>query len=65
MWQDFALSPVLSVLYIVSLICIFEIGAQALNLSTSILSFVNGSLLISQRKTYNTIFIVAIEWLLT
>ena len=34
---------------------IFELRAQSLNLSTCILSFVDDSLLISQRKTYNTI----------
>ena len=37
MEQGSALSPILSVLYIISLIHIFEIRAQALNLSTSIL----------------------------
>ena len=33
--QGSALSPILSVLYIASLICIFELRAQSLNLSTS------------------------------
>ena len=47
MGQDSALSPILSALYIAPLICIFEHRAQALSLSTSILSFVNDSLLIS------------------
>ena len=43
-----------SALYIAPLIRIFELRAQALNLNTSILSFVDNSLLISQGKTYNT-----------
>jgi len=43
-----------STLYIAPLIHIFELRAQALNLNTSILSFVDDGLLISQRKTYNT-----------
>ena len=51
--QGSALSPILSALYIVSLIRIFELRAQALNLNTSILSFVDNSFLISQGKTYN------------
>ena len=38
--QGSALSPILSVLYITPLIRIFELRAQSLNLSTSILSFV-------------------------
>jgi len=54
MGQDSILSPILSVLYIVPFICIFEIRAQALNLSTSILSFLNNSLLIYQRDIYDT-----------
>jgi len=45
--QGFALSPILSALYIAPLICIFEHRAQALNLNTCILSFVDDSLLIS------------------
>ena len=45
--QGSALSPILSALYIVSLIHIFELRAQALNLNTSILSFVDNSFLIS------------------
>jgi len=52
--QGSALSPILSVFYIVPLIYIFELRAQALNLSTSILSFIDDSFLISQGKTYNT-----------
>ena len=53
MGQDFVLSPILSVLYIAPLIHIFEHRAQALNLDTCILSFVDDGLLISQGKTYN------------
>ena len=53
MGQDFVLSPILSVLYIALLIRIFEHRAQALNLDTCILSFVDDGLLISQGKTYN------------
>jgi len=55
MEQGFVLSSILLALYIVSLIRIFEIRAQVLNLNTSILSFVDDSLLISQGKIYNTI----------
>jgi len=51
--QGSALSPILLALYIAPLICIFELRAQSLNLSTSIFSFVDDSLLISQGKTYN------------
>jgi len=43
-----------SALYITPLIRIFELRAQALNLNTSILSFIDDGLLISQGKTYNT-----------
>ena len=53
MGQGSALSPILSALYIAPLIRIFELRAQSLNLSTSILSFVDDGLLISQGKTYN------------
>ena len=53
MEQGSALSPILSALYIAPLIRIFDLRAQSLNLSTSILSFVDDSLLISQGKTYN------------
>jgi len=53
--QDSALSPILSALYIASLIHIFEHKAQALHLNTCILSFVDDGLLISQGKTYNII----------
>ena len=51
--QDSALSPILSLLYIALLICIFEWRNQVLNLNTCILSFVNNGYLISQGKTYN------------
>jgi len=53
MGQDSAFSPILSTLYIASILHLFEQQAQALNLGSSILSFVNNSLLVSQRKTYN------------
>jgi len=53
--QDSVLSPILSVLYIAPLICIFEIRAQALNLSAFILLFVDDGFLIFQGKMYNTI----------
>jgi len=55
MGQGSALSPILSALYIMPYIHIFEHRAQALHLSTCILLFVDDSLLISQGKTYNTI----------
>jgi len=47
------LSPILSALYIAPLIRIFELRAQVLHLNTSILLFVDDSLLISQGKMYN------------
>ena len=53
MRQGSTLSPVLSALYIAPLIRIFKHRAQALNLDTCILSFVDDDLLISQGKTYN------------
>jgi len=53
MEQGSALFPILFALYISSLICIFEHRAQALNLDTCILSFVDNGLLISLGKTYN------------
>ena len=53
--QGSALSPIFSALYIAPLLCIFEDRAQALNLNTCILSFVDDGLLISQGKTYNKI----------
>ena len=48
--QGSALFFILSAFYIAPLICIFEHRAQALNLDTCILLFVNDSLFISQRK---------------
>ena len=53
MGQGSALPPILSALYIAPLIHFFEHRAQTLHLNTSILLFVDDSLLISQRKTYN------------
>ena len=47
MGQGSVLSPILSALYIAPLICIFELRAQALNLDTCILLFVDDGLLIS------------------
>jgi len=51
--QGSALSPILSALYIAPILHLFEQQAQALNLGSSILSFVDDSLLVSQRKMYN------------
>jgi len=51
--QGSALSPILSVLYIASLLHLFECQAQALNLDTSTLSYVDDGLLVSQGRTYN------------
>ena len=51
--QGSALSPILSALYIAPILHLFEQQAQALNLGSSILSFVDVSLLVSQGKTYN------------
>jgi len=42
-------------LFFHSLICIFELRAQALSFNTLILLLVDDGLLISQGKTYNTI----------
>jgi len=53
MGQGSALSPSLSVLYIVPLLHLSEQWAQALNLDTSILSYVDDGLLASQGKTYD------------
>jgi len=55
MGQDSMLSSILSTLYIVPIIHIFELRAQVFNLNIYILSFSDDSLLISQEKTYNTI----------
>jgi len=51
--QGSALSPILSALYIVPLLHLFEHRAQALNLDTSTLSYVDDGLLVSQGRTYN------------
>jgi len=48
--QGSALSPILSVLYIAPLLHLFECRAQALNLDTSTLSYVDDGLL---GRTYN------------
>ena len=53
MGQGSALSPILSVLYIAPLLHLFERRAQALNLDTSTLSYVDDGLLVSQGRTYN------------
>jgi len=45
--QGSALSPILSVLYIALLLHLFEHRAQALNLDTSTLSYVDDGLLVS------------------
>ena len=55
MGQDSVLSSILSTLYIVPIIHIFELRAQVFNLNISILSFVDDSLLISQKRIYNKI----------
>ena len=54
MEQGFVLSSIFSTLYIISFIHIFELRAQALNLNTSIILFINDSFLISYGKTYYT-----------
>jgi len=51
--QGFALSSILSALYIAPLLYLFERQAQALNLDTSTLSYVDNGLLVSQGRTYN------------
>jgi len=51
--QGSALSLVLSALYIALLLHLFERRAQALNLNTSTLSYVNDGLLVSQGRMYN------------
>jgi len=51
--QGSALSPILSALYIAPLLHLFEHQAQALNLDTSTLSYVDDGLLVSQGRTYN------------
>jgi Endonuclease/Exonuclease/phosphatase family./Reverse transcriptase (RNA-dependent DNA polymerase). len=51
--QGSALSPILSALYIAPLIHLFERRALALKVDTSILSYVDDGLLVSQGKTYD------------
>jgi len=51
--QGSALFPILSVLYIALLLHLFERRAQAFNLDTSTLSYVDNGLLVSQGRTYN------------
>ena len=51
--QGSALFPILSALYIVPLLYLFEHRAQALNLDTSTLSYVDDGLLVSQGRVYN------------
>jgi len=53
MGQGSAFSPILSALYIAPLLHLFECRAQALNLDTSTLSYVENGLLVSQGRTYN------------
>jgi len=53
MGQGSALSPILSALYIASLLHLFPHRAQALNLDTSTLFYVDDGLLVSQGRTYN------------
>jgi len=53
MGQGSALSPILLVLYIAPLLYLFERQAQALNLDTFTLSYVDNGLLVSQGRTYN------------
>ena len=48
-----SLSPILSALYIAPLFHLFERQAQALNLDTSTLSYIDDGLLVSQGRTYN------------
>ena len=55
MGQGSALSLILSALYIAPLLHLFERRAQALNLDTSTLSYVNDGLLVSQGRMYNKI----------
>ena len=51
--QGSALFPILLALYIVPLLHLFERWAQALNLDTFTLSYVDDGLLVSQERTYN------------
>jgi len=54
MKQGSVLFPILLALYIMPLVCFFEIRVQDLNLNTFIFSFVDNGLPISKEKTYNT-----------
>ena len=53
MGQGSALSSILSALYIALLLYLFEQWAQALNLDTSILSYVDDGLLAFQKTMYD------------
>ena len=53
MGQGSTLSPILLVLYIVPFLYLFEHRAQALNLDTSTLSYIDDGLLVFQGRTYN------------
>ena len=53
MGQGSALSPILSALYVVPPLHLFEHRAQALNLDTFTLSYVDNGLLVSQGRMYN------------
>jgi len=51
--QGFALFPIRLAFYILPLLHLFEYQAQALNLDTSTLSYIDDGLLVSQRRMYN------------
>jgi len=53
MEQGSAFFSILLVLYIMPLLHLFECRAQALNLDTSTLSYIDNGLLVSQERTYN------------
>jgi len=53
MRQGSALSPILSALYIAPLLYLFKHQAQALNLDTFTLSYIDNGLLVSQGRTHN------------
>jgi len=53
MEQGSALFSILLVLYITPFLHLFECRAQALNLDTSTLSYIDNGLLVSQGRTYN------------
>ena len=52
--QGLALSPILSALYLASFLHILEKQLKSLNLQTSLLSFVDDGLLITQSKSFET-----------